>query len=157
MGGPGSGRRPAPGHERLRSRAARLRAAGLTWAEIGRRLGVSRQRVQYTFTGGRPMARAFCCRGCGRDTPAPGLRRGNQELLCRDCLRRLPAVRFAVLLRSLRALAGLTQARLAARCGLAMDTVRHLEGGRRPGPRTAARLLEALGASLLTGEWRQRA
>jgi hypothetical protein len=44
MGGPGSGPRPDPWRRR---RVAELRARGLTLAEIGQRLGLSRQLVHY--------------------------------------------------------------------------------------------------------------
>jgi hypothetical protein len=46
MGGPGSGRRANP---RRRRRVVELRAAGLTLAEIGRRVGMTREGVRQTL------------------------------------------------------------------------------------------------------------
>jgi hypothetical protein len=56
-GGLGSGPRPDPWRRR---RAAELRARGLTLAEIGRRLGLSRQLVHYyvRLAGGPRHGRA---------------------------------------------------------------------------------------------------
>jgi hypothetical protein len=69
MGGKNSGRRPDLGRRR---QAAELRAQGLSLAEVGRRLGVTKQAADQLL---RPPRRTSACPSCGkpalRDQPAP--------------------------------------------------------------------------------------
>lgn len=62
----------------------------------------------------------------------------------------MPRDTLAARLRSLRDKAGLTQAALAARAGLSVVAVFHLEQGRRSDPKvsTLAKLADALGVTL---------
>jgi hypothetical protein len=56
MGGPGSGRKADSARRR---HAERLRARGLAFAEIGRRLGISREGARYLLGVARVRSRAF--------------------------------------------------------------------------------------------------
>src|SRR6516164_768418 len=110
MGGPGSGRKADPRRQRL---AAVLRARGLTFAAIGRRLGVTPEaaRQMALAAAGRPAPpRCASCAG-----PLPMRSRGGR---CPACVAADPDAPFAERLRALRLAAGLTGARLAARAGL---------------------------------------
>jgi transcriptional regulator with XRE-family HTH domain len=97
---------------------AELRARGLTLAEIGRRLGLSRQLVHYYLRrAGVPPGRVACCRAC-RKAIAAGFRSLTDAVpaYCLDCL---PAdASFGVRLKACRLARGLSQRDLAARAGL---------------------------------------
>ena len=143
MGGPGSGRKADPRRQRL---AAALRARGLTFAAIGRRLGVTPEAArQMALAAGRPAPpRCASCAG-----PLPARSRGVR---CPACVAADPDAPFAERLRALRLAAGLTGARLAALAGLSYTTIRNYEGGRgRPRPRLLAALARVLGGGLLAG------
>jgi hypothetical protein len=97
MGGPGSGGRP--NHARRRA-AAELRAQGLSYAEIGRRLGVTGDAARSLLgraTGPRRLAHPdLCCACCRRAIPgsaAAGSARG--PVCCAGCLGELPEASFA--------------------------------------------------------------
>ena len=144
MGGPGSGRKADPRRQRL---AAALRARGLTFAEVGRRLGVTPEaaRQMALAAAGRPAPPR--CASCA--DPLPKRSRGGR---CPACVAADPGAPFAERLRALRLAAGLTGARLAARAGLSYTTIRNYEGGRgRPRPRLLAALARVLGPGLLAG------
>lgn len=145
-----SGRRPDPWR---RQEMARLRARGLTLAEIGRRLGVTRQCVHLTLRAlARPRARSVPCSGCGREIVSGGaLPSDAGSALCLPCLARRPGAPFAQRLKACRLAAGLTKAELAARTGLAQQSVRQYESGaREPRWRQLARLVSVLGPALVT-------
>jgi transcriptional regulator with XRE-family HTH domain len=158
MGGPNSGRRPDEGR---RQQILELRARGLTLAEIGRRLGISRQAVQATLkeTGlSLPRRGRVHCRACGREVLNGEYRiECNGPVLCRPCLAENPETPFGQRLRSLRLAAGLTQAALAERAGLAVGSVRDYERGRdEPRWGSLVKLLAVLGRGLL-GDFGRRA
>ena len=137
MGGPGSGRKADP---RRRRRAAALRARGLTWAEVGRRLGVSPEWARQLVLAAGPPPCASCA------APLP---RGSRGGRCPACVAADQAAPFAERLRALRLAAGLTQAELAARAGLCDRTVTNYERGRgRPRPSRLAALARVLGLGL---------
>jgi transcriptional regulator with XRE-family HTH domain len=145
-----SGRRPDP---RRRGEIAQLRQQGLSQAEIGRRLGVSRQSVQLTLRAmARPAARSVPCAGCGSPIMSAGVLRSDAgSALCLSCLALRPAAPFGQRLKSCRLAAGLTKAELAARAGLTPQMLRHYEGGsREPRWRQVARLVNVLGPALVT-------
>jgi transcriptional regulator with XRE-family HTH domain len=151
MGGPNSGRRPDLGR---RQRILRLRARGLTLAEIGRRLGITRQAVQVTLKGSglnRPRRGTVFCKACGDSVLTGGYRiESNGPVLCRACLAERPETPFGQRLRSLRLAAGLTQASLAERAGVGVSSVRDYERGRdEPRWRSLMKLLRVLGFDLL--------
>jgi DNA-binding XRE family transcriptional regulator len=127
-----------------------LRAAGLTYAVIGRRLGLSERQVAGALRREGTMPLALPCRECGSDV-GPARLQGTalRAPLCRDCLERAPGVGLADRLRSLRLAAGLTQAELARRVGLRRARLARLEAGRSgPGPAELDRLALVLGPAL---------
>jgi transcriptional regulator with XRE-family HTH domain len=139
-----------------------LRAQGLTLAEIGRRLGVSRQAVQGTLkdTGlNLPRRGRVHCRACCREILNGEYRiECNGPALCRTCLAAHPETPFGQRLRSLRLAAGLTQAALAEQAGMAIGSVRDYESGRdEPRWGSLVKLLAVLGRGLLGNSGRKAA
>jgi transcriptional regulator with XRE-family HTH domain len=152
MGGPGSGREPDWHKQR---QVSELRRKGLTLAEIGRRLGLSRQLVHHYL-----KAAGMAGRGCGTVrccACAAVIMTGHHRLehnlgpLCLACLERRPDSPFGVRLKACRLAAGLTAEQLAARSGVSLRVIRSTEQ-RSPFPwwEWVARLVRALGADLVT-------
>jgi transcriptional regulator with XRE-family HTH domain len=144
------GRKPDEGR---RAEIARLRKGGLTYAEIGRRLGVTRQCVQrMLLSTGKGGARPVACRACG--AVVVGHLPGNQPpppVLCPACLARQPAAPFADCLRTFRLTSGLTRTELARRAGFRYDAItRYESGASEPRPAQLARLVRVLGPGLMT-------
>jgi transcriptional regulator with XRE-family HTH domain len=135
-----------------RRRAASLRARGLTFGEIGRRLGVTRQAaaslVRAHGTGrnnGRPPV---CCRDCEAPLNQVAARKGDHLVaLCPECAAGAP---FGQRLKAHRLAAGLTLQELGRGVGLAWESVARLEAGRHslPHPATLEKLVGVLGESL---------
>jgi len=143
MGGPGSGRKADP---QRRRRAAELRSRGLTFDEVGRRLGVSREAARQMVLAVPPP-----CQSCG--APAPRRSRAGH---CPACAAADPSAPFAERLWALRLAAGLTQAGLAGRAGLSDTAVSFYERGRgRPRPDSLAALARVLGPALTAGAGRR--
>jgi DNA-binding XRE family transcriptional regulator len=138
MGGPESGQNTDPD----RRRAADLRAQGLTFAEVGRWLGVSREAV-----------RKLVLAAAGRSGPPVRVLRGPPRGgRCPACVAADPAAPLAERLRALRQAAGLTQAVLAARVGVSEPAVSAYECGRaRPRSAGLADLARVLGPALTAG------
>jgi transcriptional regulator with XRE-family HTH domain len=131
----------------------RLRNQGLTFEEIGRRLGVSRQCVYMTLLKvGKRDVRPLACRECGAVlVESPPGNRPPLPALCLACLARHPEAPFCARLRTFRHAAGLTQGQLADRCGLPRGTVQRYEAGRVvPRWPDVLALARGLGAGLLT-------
>jgi transcriptional regulator with XRE-family HTH domain len=139
MGGSGSGRRPDWPRRR---RVLALRARGLTFAEIGRRVGITREAARqlvHKAAGPHPCA---CCAA-----PLPLGSRGGH---CLACAVADPFRPWAERLRALRRAAGLTQTELAARAGVSASTLFNYERGRgRPRPSRLTGLAGVLGPGLL--------
>jgi transcriptional regulator with XRE-family HTH domain len=137
-----------PDHRR-RALAAQLRAKGLSFTAIGRRLGVSKQRafsmVQTLNTGKLNLREPIRCRGCQAALNAKiALRRDDMKALCVGCSAGKPV---AERLKALRIAAGLTQKELALAAGLQSLTVRQIKHGRcRPRRKTLEELTRVLGA-----------
>jgi transcriptional regulator with XRE-family HTH domain len=133
--------------ERIRH-MAELRQQGLTYAEIGRRLGVTRQAVQSALQ--RTAERAVPCGNCGGPIAfAVVLPRYAGKALCQACLARLPAAPFAQRLLALRLAADLTQTELARRSGVQRGLISNYEiRGDRPGSAALAKLAGVLGPGL---------
>jgi transcriptional regulator with XRE-family HTH domain len=132
---------------------ARLRAEGLTHAEIGRRVGLSRQAVSLVLRAlGHCGPLAVACRECASVImQRPPGSRPPLPVLCLACLGRHPEAPFADRLRAFRHAAGLTQRQVAERAGLPKATVGCYEQGRsEPGWPEVVALLRALGPGLLT-------
>jgi transcriptional regulator with XRE-family HTH domain len=133
---------------------ARLRAQGLTLAEIGRCFGVSRQAVEVALDkigqGGRPPLR---CRSCKAVILAHSSgRRPPLSVYCLPCLDLHPEATFADCLRAFRLAAGLTQEQLAAKARLRKGTVQKYDSGAVKWPPwlSIVALARVLGAGLLT-------
>jgi transcriptional regulator with XRE-family HTH domain len=132
---------------------ARLRARGLSLAEIGRRLGVSKQCVHGTLALMRrpPAERSVLCAGCGTPIVSAGALSSDAGLaLCLPCLTKRADTPFGVWLKSLRLLAGLTKSELARAAGAAPRQIDEYErGAARPHPSTRARVTSAVSAAVL--------
>src|SRR5689334_11722843 len=105
-----------PDRER-RAEAAGLRSQGLTYTEIGRRMGgLSRQAVWYLLTRVPQLASAeIRCKNCGElVTSGRWKRRTHGDVMCAACLAASPDAPFGLRLRSLRLAAGLTRRALAS-------------------------------------------
>ncbi len=145
-----SGRKPDAGR---RKRMARLRARGLTLAEIGRRFGVTRQCVQGALRAlGRKRSYSVHCSACGRDIASAGaLASDAAAALCLSCLAAEPGAPFGRRLKAFRLAGGLTKAEVAARAGLSYQVLRNYERGvREPRWPQLVRLIRVLGPGLVT-------
>jgi hypothetical protein len=149
----GSKRRP--GHrksrrQQRRERAAALRAQGLPFTEVGRRLGISGQAahrlIERHAAGDRVQpARCSVCRAVL--TTRRFQERTLGEVLCRPCLAARPDAPFALRLRSHRLAAGLSRSEVQAAAGLAVGRLKNLEDrGAKPQQRTRPRLAKVLRA-----------
>jgi transcriptional regulator with XRE-family HTH domain len=136
-----------------RLHVAALRFQGLTFAQIGQRLGISRQRAQRLFP--RQERRCSACGAviaCRRALPHRLV-----AILCLVCLQQSPDGTLTQRLRVLRLAAGLSQRRLARSARIAHYTVFQAESGKAsPRPATVKRLARALRTTVavLTGEKR---
>jgi DNA-binding XRE family transcriptional regulator len=143
-----------PNRERHRQ-VAELRRRGWTVTAIGRRLGISYQRIVVILrTSGLPSdLPPVRCSACGAEI-GPRRRAGVPagRVRCLTCLGKTPAARFGQRLRVCRLRAGLTQRQLADRCGLARSTIGAYEGGAaEPTAAALEHLVRALGPRL-TGD-----
>ena len=144
------GRPPKPETTAARRQAVELRARGLSTAEIGERLGITRQGVwrllsNYGRSETAPGIVACCL--CGQSIIRGGdALRNNGPVPCLDCLRERPHIPFAVRLKAFRMAAGLTQAKLARKAKLPPARIRAYERGHaEPKWRNLVKLMNALG------------
>jgi transcriptional regulator with XRE-family HTH domain len=141
-----------PRDVKLRGRLSALRAKGLTLAEIGRQLGMSRQAVHATLKSiGADSVRSVPCCGCGKTIISPGaLPQDASRALCLPCLKRKPAATFGQRLKAHRLKKGLTRAELARRAGLShgANICGYEEDRFLPLPKNRAKLAKALGIPL---------
>jgi transcriptional regulator with XRE-family HTH domain len=152
MGGPGSGARPDAARRR---QVGELRRQGLTLAEIGRRLGLSRQLVHHYL---KPPAAspAVPCPECGGVAIPAGADLREQPDACPSCVAKRPRLAFRDLLRAQRLAAGLSKAELARRAGVNVRTVDNYErggpgsSGSQPLWHVLVRLVRVLGPALVT-------
>src|SRR5690242_8489666 len=118
------GRRP---NLKRRLQIAKLRAKGLSYRQIGEQLGVSRQCIHALLkkTNWVDLG-CVVCRVCARKIVRwRGTK--SRSIYCLSCL---PSdAPFGDHLRSHRVSAGLTTRALAARTGLAMNSINNYEGG----------------------------
>jgi transcriptional regulator with XRE-family HTH domain len=149
MGARGRGRPP---NLDRRGQAAELRAQGLTLAEIGRRLAVSRQYVWFMLQPTPPEGRPtdLRCGRCRRAIPGSAAAgRSTGAVYCAECLDRLPQATFAQRLQALRVARGLTRAALERLAGVPPSWVIRYERGQcLPRPRILDRLACVLGPGL---------
>jgi transcriptional regulator with XRE-family HTH domain len=150
MGGKGSGRKVDSARQR---KAVQLRARGLTLADIGRRLGTSRQGAAYILahTGDGVTHVPRRCSTCDRAIPRSGTAgRTTGGVRCLGCLNRLRDATFAQRLQSHRVARGLTRTALGRLSGMGGNLITQYERGRHlPLPATLARLVRVLGPRLV--------
>ena len=125
---------------------ATLRARGLSCAEVGRRLGVTKQAVQLALRKLAEPPRSVPCARCGRPIVSAGVLTADVgNALCLPCLAQTPGATFAQRLRALRLAAGLTRVELERRAGLKRGTAGRYENrGHTPGAEALARLARVL-------------
>jgi hypothetical protein len=123
------GRKP---DDARRSAVAALRARGLSFTEIGNRLGITRQCAQQLLQarGLSVELSGICCIGCGTvivKGRGPWLHNG--PVYCLVCLAKTPDVPFGQRLKAHRLTAGLTLRQLGKRVGMAGTYLGNLEQG----------------------------
>lgn len=125
------------GNEERRRKMAELRQQGLTLDEIGRRFGVTRERVRQVLKDSYQRRRfRVRCRACGGDiNPAGALPRDDRAALCLACLAKTPGATFGEHLYAHRLAAGLKVAELAGRVGVSPSLINFYEHGRGSHPK----------------------
>src|SRR5262245_44866401 len=105
---------PRPNYTR-RQQVAELRRRGLTLAEIGAQLGVTRQAVSSLIhVAGLPVTRGVPCTACHALIPTPTARPWDRPgALCLRCLKRTPAATTGQRLHAYRLAAGLNRTDVA--------------------------------------------
>jgi transcriptional regulator with XRE-family HTH domain len=153
MGGKNSGRW---GDRARRQRAAALYASGLSLAQVGARLGCTRQAAHYLLrAAGARAARgvAVHCPRCGSVAGRlPAVSRPRALALCSDCLAHAPDAPFGERLRACRVAAGLSRNALAREAGIPAPALAAYEAaGAAPAGRCLTKLLAAVGPALVPG------
>ena len=140
-----------------REQVAKLRTKGLTFTEIGKRLGMSRQAAHsLLFRTDRPVQLpGIACRECRKEICSwnprwhGGMKRG-QLVYCLQCLGKHPEVRLGERLLAFRISAGMTRGDLEKQTGVDRNTIGQCErDGCDPFWSTLARLVEYFGPELL--------
>jgi transcriptional regulator with XRE-family HTH domain len=143
-----SGRKPDLERHR---QVADLRNKGLSMAEIGRQLGISRQAVHATLRSLQsPHRRVVLCRKCKMPIDPTGvLPREAKNTLCLICMARGPEATFGQRLKAFRLAVAMNRTELAREAGISPPMIQHYEEDRHF-PNTASRfkLAEALGITL---------
>jgi transcriptional regulator with XRE-family HTH domain len=136
------GRKP---YRMQRREAARLRANGLTLAEIGRRLGKSPQGAASLLHPLRETPVAIC-RRCGAAVVSRGALPDARPALCLSCLAECPEATFGDRLQAFRLAAGLTRKEFAKIANVLETSMGRYEQGRfRPRSAALFRVARALG------------
>ena len=122
--------------EARRDQVAKLRAAGLTYAEIGKRLSMSRQAAQELLSRSKKAVRlpGICCRQCHKEISQwkPEWRGGMlrpRSVYCLVCLAKHPEATLRERLLAFRTHAGLSQGELAEQTGMGKDFIGACERG----------------------------
>jgi transcriptional regulator with XRE-family HTH domain len=147
----GKGKRGRPADERRRRLAAELRTRGLSLAEVGRELGVSRQAVAILLRGaGAGDPGHVCCVSCAAAVARPALRpRSGLPVLCPACVDKHPDATLGQRLLSRRLAAGLSRYALGRRARVDPSLIGRFERGlERPAAATLTRLARVLGDGL---------
>jgi transcriptional regulator with XRE-family HTH domain len=134
---------------------ADLRAAGLSLSEIGRKLGLTRQRVQFILKYAcHTRLVPVHCTDCGTVvTQLHGMANNNRTVWCLACLAKRPEATFGQRLKAHRLAAGLTLTALERRSGVHLSLISDYECGRRePKWQTLAKLIRVLGVEWLAVE-----
>lgn len=148
MGGFGSGR--CRDWTRVR-RAIQLREAGLTYAEIGEQVGLTRQGVHKLLKVARgKVPPTICCMDCGTIVePVIVLSPRATELYCPACLLKHPEATFGQRLRAFRLAKGLTREELGKRSGMTGSMMGKIEQGqKRPTALAMWAIARGLGVSV---------
>lgn len=130
-------------------RMAEMRNRGATLEEVGRRFGVSRERVRQILSGTyRRRTFRVRCRRCEADiNPSGALPRDDGAALCLACLVQVPEATFGEHMQALRLAAGFKVSELASRAGVSASLINFYEHGRGSHPRwpVLLRLLRVFG------------
>jgi transcriptional regulator with XRE-family HTH domain len=143
-----SGRKP---DRERRRQVTEMRTQGLSMAEIGRRLGISRQAVYSTLRSiQNPTRRVVLCRKCKLPfDPVGVLAKDANKTLCLICLAREPAPTFGQRLKAFRLAIGLTRMDLARLAGISPPMIQHYEEDKHfPNRASRLKLATALGVTL---------
>lgn len=143
-----SGRKPDLNRHR---QVAELRNKGLSMAEIGRQLGITRQAVHATLRSMQsPNRRVVLCRKCRMPIDPTGvLPKEAKSTLCLICLSRGPEATFGQRLKAFRLAVGMTRAELARQAGISPPMIQHYEEDRHfPNAAGRLKLAEAMGITL---------
>jgi transcriptional regulator with XRE-family HTH domain len=139
-----------------------LRAQNLTLAEVGRRMGCTKQAVHQLlgFRGPAPRPRkTVTCPACGGAAGTAPTVRDHAPALCLACLANQPRATLGQRLRAHRIARGLSREALAERAGVSVSGASWTEqGAHHPRPGTLRKLAEALGVKpgeLLPGDWQR--
>ena len=139
-----------------RQAVALLRAQGLSFTEIGTRLGIRRQCAQQLLkaSGHSVDLPGICCIGCGTvivKGRGPWLHNG--PVYCLVCLAKTPEAPFGQRLKAHRLAAGLTLRRLGELVGTAGTYLGNLEQGRkRPLWSTIVKPIRVFGLALVDAD-----
>jgi DNA-binding XRE family transcriptional regulator len=142
-----SGRKP---DLKQRDQMLRLRASGLSLTQVGKRLGVSRQRAHAVLSkSGKLRLVPIRCRQCSHVlTHFQGVYDNNSPVYCTGCLPRDAAL--GQRLKTSRLSAGLTLAELERRSGVGRMLISSYECGRsEPAWQSLAKLIRVLGVDWL--------
>lgn len=130
-----------------------LREQGLSFAEIGKRVGTTKQAVQRTLADTKVTVKlGLHCRQCDYLIyVGERILWTRQTALCLACLGKMPEASFADRLKALRVARGLSQVDLAREATLSRSTIRQFESGEIQNPKfnTLRKLVKILGAKLV--------
>ncbi len=142
-----------PPDSQRRRQIAQLRAAGLTYMQIGKRLGISHQSVQQTLhVSGNARLVPVRCRKCGTViTRLRTVRDNNGPVYCLDCLPR--EATFGQRLKARRLANGMTLMALGKKTGLGWNLLSKYERDDvEPKYRNLIKLIQVLGVALMASE-----
>jgi transcriptional regulator with XRE-family HTH domain len=133
---------------------AELRAQGLTFEKIGKRLGITKQCVHTTALKAvvpiRQRRSAVRCAACNEVITSKVLQKAASCVVCLSCLAKQPDAPFSVRLKAYRVAAGLDRAELAKLTGLSVAYLTlHEEDGKDISLSKAIRLAAVLGVGVL--------
>jgi transcriptional regulator with XRE-family HTH domain len=137
-----------------RQEASRLVQEGLSLTAVGRKMGISRQRVHQLVREKAPKPRlgaTLICADCNRPVgKARASYRFLKPVYCPQCLIKHSDVPFHVRLRLLRLAKGWTLQEAGRRCGVGLNAFYYYEHGPRTKPpaEKLAHLLSVFGPSL---------
>jgi transcriptional regulator with XRE-family HTH domain len=136
-----------------RREAASLRRQGLSVADVGRRMGISRQAAHQLLVDSNGDSYPVTCRQCDAVIiwSAVGMGGVGNQPWCTTCLASHPDASFADRLKSLRLARGMSHADLAHAAGVNRGTISRFERGESAHPKwpLLVRLVRILGPLLV--------